>query len=275
MLGKRILSGFHVRYSCMFANITISKANRVTIPTIMLIFLCMTLLAVYAETVNTNQTALPQINVILIGDSTVASYKAENPKRGWGQMLPMFLNDKATVKNLAAPGRSTKTYINEGRWDKALKQVRPGDVVMIQFGHNDSHNKLKPEATDANTDYKSFLRKYVDDVLAKKATPILVTPMHRGTFRKNGTLSKELLPYSTALMEVAKEKHISCVDLYTQTGKIFEELGRNKIQPLFCSEKDRTHFSEKGAMFIAELVAKNLASQKTPISEYLKIPQGK
>ena len=210
-----------------------------------------------------------KINVILVGDSTVADYKPELVIRGWGQVIPKFFNDDVKVINKAISGRSTKTFIQQGDWDKTLKLVKPGDYVLIQFGHNDSHAKDRPESTDAATNYTEFLRKYVDDVRSAKATPILIAPMHRGSFNK-GIITAELQPYVDAMKNVAKEKDVVCIDLYSSSGTLMQELGSEGVAPLFCSPKDRTHFCEKGAVAIAELIVKDLSASGTPLSGYLK-----
>jgi len=216
-----------------------------------------------------NMNSKARINVILVGDSTVANYKPELTIRGWGQVIPRFFNDDVKIINQAISGRSTKTFIQQGDWDKTLKLVKPGDYVLIQFGHNDSHAKDKPESTDADTNYSEFLRKYVDDVRAAQATPILITPMHRGKFEK-GRISAELQPYVDAMKKIAREKNVVCIDLYISSGSLMQELGPDGIAPLFCAPEDRTHFSEKGAVAIAELIVKDLSAAKTPLSSYLK-----
>jgi lysophospholipase L1-like esterase len=86
--------------------------------------------------------------VVIIGDSTVQTYDLSKTIRGWGQQIGILFNDKVKVTNLALAGRSTKTFINQGLWDKALTKITPGTFVLIQFGHNDSHRKGRPESTD-------------------------------------------------------------------------------------------------------------------------------
>jgi len=218
------------------------------------------------------KTETSPVNIVIVGDSTVQTYKTDNPDkpiRGWGQVIDRFFNDKVKINNFALSGRSTKTFIEQGYWNKALAATTPGSFVLIQFGHNDSHGKGKPESTDANADYKEYLKKYVDDVKAKNATPIFVTPMHRGIF-KNDKITQELLPYVKAMQDVAREKDIVCIDLYTPSGKAMQEMGKEGVAPIFCSAKDRTHFNEKGAVLMAELITKELAAQKTPLNQYLK-----
>src|SRR4051812_13780579 len=143
--------------------------------------------------------------VVLIGDSTVSDYPATMPERGWGQFIQGYFDARRVkVINLAKSGRSTKTFIKEGLWQKALDE-KP-DFVLIQFGHNDSHPPQKPEATNAATDYKENLRRYIDESRAIGAKPILVTPMVRRIFGENGKLENELQPYADAMKQVGEEK---------------------------------------------------------------------
>jgi lysophospholipase L1-like esterase len=212
--------------------------------------------------------------VIVIGDSTVATYKPESDKRGWGQLIGDFFDDKIKVKNYAVGGRSTKTFIKEGRWEKALAECGKGDFVLIQFGHNDSHAKTRPESTDANTNYKEYLRTYIDETREKGATPILITPMHRRVFHKNGEISQALKPYADAMKEVAKEKNVDCVDLYSLSEELMTRLGEEESAPLFCSAKDRSHFSEKGAKKMAELIVRGLENKQTSLKEHIVSAKG-
>ena len=207
-------------------------------------------------------TDKPSLRVILVGDSTVADYPLPEPTRGWGQMLPRFLDAGASVVNLAACGRSTKTFIQEKRWEDALHRCRPGDWVLIQFGHNDSHAKDQPESTDAATEYKGYLRRYVDDARCKGARPILVTPMHRRRFDPAGRITQELAPYAEAMQAVAAEKQVLCIDLHRLSGEAMQAMGDAGCADWFCSPADRTHFSEKGALFMARLIAEELQSKQ-------------
>jgi len=164
-----------------------------------------------------------------------------------------------------------KTFRTLGYWDKLLAQLKPGDYVMCQFGHNDSHGKGKPESTDAGTEYQANLKKFIDEVKGRGANIVLVTPMHRGIFGKDGKMSQELLPYAEAMKKVAKENNVTLIDLYTASGEYMEKIGSENIDPVFCGVKsDRTHFSEKGALVMAEFVAKGIAVAKLPLAEYLK-----
>lgn len=153
--------------------------------------------------VSTGADAPREVRIAVIGDSTVCEYPATSNIRGWGHFLAPSFQAHVRVINLAKSGRSTKTFIKEGLWTKTLAE-KP-DLVLIQFGHNDSHAKDRPESTDAATDYRDFLRRYVDEARAGGATPVLVTPMHRRSFDKDGKVTQELLPYADAMKAVAKE----------------------------------------------------------------------
>lgn len=217
------------------------------------------------------QVVQPEVKIFLAGDSTVCNYKPESPQRGWGQMLKPFFSDKVTIINLAVSGASTKTFRTLGYWDKLLAQLKPGDYVICQFGHNDSHAVGKPESTDANTEYQVNLKKFIDEVKTREASIVFVTPMHRGNFEKDGKMTKELLPYAEAMKKVARENNIPLIDLYTASGEYMEKTGADSIEPVFCGiKKDRTHFSEKGATAMAELIARDITASKIPLAEYLK-----
>ncbi|MBI3875166.1 MAG: rhamnogalacturonan acetylesterase [Verrucomicrobia bacterium] len=209
-----------------------------------------------------------EVRIAVIGDSTVCEYPAESNIRGWGHFLAPAFQEHVRIINLAKSGRSTKTFIKEGLWTKTLAQ-KP-DFVLIQFGHNDSHGKDRPESTDAATDYRDFLRRYVDEARAAGATPVLVTPMHRRRFDANGKVTQELLPYADAMKAVAKEKQAALVDLHAASGELFEKLGDEGSADLSCSTTDRTHFSEKGAKAMAGLVLKSLPDAEPRLKALLK-----
>ncbi|HEY3324231.1 MAG TPA: rhamnogalacturonan acetylesterase [Planctomycetota bacterium] len=207
------------------------------------------------------------LRIVILGDSTVCDYAADSPIRGWGQMLGEGFKKAVAIRNLAASGRSTKTFIKEGRLKKALEE--PADFALIQFGHNDSHGQDRPESTDAATDYKDFLRTYVDSFQKAGTKPILVTPMHRRTFTK-GKLTEELRLYAEAMKAVAEEKKVPVVDLYALSGELFEKLGDEGSADLSCSSKDRTHFSEKGARAMAGLVLGELGKIEPRLRDAMK-----
>ena len=208
-----------------------------------------------------------KVKIALAGDSTVANYKPGDNIAGWGQMIRLFLNDNCEVENLAVGGRSSKTFIEEGRWGKLL--AGKPQFVLIQFGHNDSHGKDKPESTVADGNYKDFLRKYADDAKAASITPVFITPMRRRTFDKSGALTAELKPYADAMKEVAAEEGVFCVDLYESSGNLLNELGESKAEFLY-RPSDRTHFSPEGACKMAGLIANDLKKPQSPLKDFCR-----
>lgn len=209
----------------------------------------------------------PALRIVILGDSTVSTYPASSNIRGWGQIIGKGFKEGVTIVNGAASGRSTKTFIAEGRLQKMLAEK--AQFALIQFGHNDSHKKGNPESTDAATDFKDNLRTYVEAFRKAGTEPILVTPMHRRTF-KDGKLTTELQPYADAMKAVGLEKKVAVVDLYTASGQLFESLGDAGSADLSCAPKDRTHFSEKGAQAMANLVLKGLKKASPALSAVIR-----
>ncbi len=214
--------------------------------------------------------------IVIIGDSTVCEYPEAKPERGWGHYIEGYFRD-GTVKviNLAAAGRSTKTFITEGRWKKALAE-KP-DYVLIQFGHNDSHASTNPEATKASADYKEYLRQYIDESRAIGATPILVTPMVRRTFDLTGKLienasdgSVPLGAYADAMKDIGKEKNVPVIDLHASSFELVQKLGLEASLALANKKGDNTHFNEKGARAMADLVMKELPTAAPSLKDSLK-----
>lgn len=214
----------------------------------------------------------------LVGDSTVADYPVEKTiLRGWGQLLPEFLVPGTRVLNVAESGRSTSTFPKEA-WQKVL-EARPA-FVLIQFGHNDSHAKGQPEATDASTDFRENLRRYVREAREANIKPILVTPVCRRTFRKDGTLKDSLAPYAEGMKVVAEEMKVPLVDLHARSRMAFEKLGEAGTTEFTANERerkgkkgeDRTHFTEAGARAVARLVAEALPEADPALAPAVRQP---
>ena len=207
-------------------------------------------------------------NIVIVGDSTVCNWPANDNlhREGWGMHIQDYFKDNLTVINLAASGRSTKTFINEGRWSAALERV-PG-VVLIQFGHNDSHAPTNPEATNAATDFREYLLRYIDETRAQGAIPVLITPMCRRTSTDN------LLPYADAMKAVAAEKKVALIDLHAASAKLYAQLGPEGVKALEANlangEYDTTHFNATGAKAMAKLVMDELPAAVPQLKAYLK-----
>ena len=128
------------------------------------------------------------IKVFMVGDSTMADKSSvdENPERGWGMVLPSYFNDKVLIENHAQNGRSSKTFIAEGRWDVVLNRIGEGDYVIIQFGHNDEVSTKKSYCPEV--EFEANFRKMVTDVRHNKANPVLCTSIARRKFDSVGNL---------------------------------------------------------------------------------------
>lgn len=216
------------------------------------------------------------IRIVLIGDSTVCKYPADSRQHGWGELLPEFLAPNATVINEAKGGASTKTFPAD-RWDRALA-AKP-NYILIQFGHNDSHAKDKPESTDAATDYRENLRRYINETREAGAEPILVTPVRRRLFQADGNPTTELQPYADAMKAVGAELFVNVIDLYSLSGDIYQKLGEEGSTAFTMNQPDnadrpgkgdRTHFTEHGAREMARLVAQSLGGIDPRFNAVLK-----
>jgi lysophospholipase L1-like esterase len=208
-----------------------------------------------------------RITVYLAGDSTVSDYDSKvAPRAGWGQVLDGFFDDKIVVKNEASSGRSSKSFIDEGRLDAILSQIEKGDYLFIQFGHNDQKIEDPSRYTEPFATYKSHLKQYIDGARAKKAVPVLVTPVERRRFTADGMARDSHGEYPKAMMELAQEENVPLIDLTDKSKALFQELGPEGTKDVFLwldegehvnypqGVEDNTHFQEDGAKRIAGLV---------------------
>lgn len=214
------------------------------------------------------------VKIVLVGDSTMCQYPQERVDRGWGQFIEEYFREGTVrIENLACPGRSTKTFIQEGRWEKALG-LNP-DFVLIQFGHNDSHAPDKPESTDARSDYKEYLRRYVQETRQIGAIPVLITPMVRRDFDAAGKIREDqivgnLAAYAQAMRQVSQETGTVLIDLYTSSKTLAEKLGPQQSANYANRKGDITHFNEIGARAMAELVMQDLEQSVAELKPLLK-----
>lgn len=214
------------------------------------------------------------VRIVVVGDSTVSNYGPMHAKfpniAGWGQVLGESFSDKVEVINLAASGRSSKSFLKEGRWAKALEQ-RP-DYVFIQFGHNDCPGK-GDRTTDPNGDYRDYLRQYISETRKAGAKPVLITPMARRTFA-DGKITSTLIPYTEAMIAVGEAEKVPVVDLHRASVELFNRLGDEGSADLSCSADDRTHFSPKGARMMAALIVSQLPEKEPSLQPFLKAAAG-
>lgn len=206
-----------------------------------------------------------QIKVYLVGDSTMSVKKiSKYPEAGWGMPFSIFFDESVTVDNRAQNGRSTKSFIAEGRWKSITDSLKEGDYVFIQFGHNDEV-KTKANYT-TEEEFKINLGKYVMETLKAGAFPVLITPVARRSFDADGKVKESHPVYSGIVRAVAADKKVPLIDLDKESMALMQQMGVenskllfNKLQPgqhpnYPAGIDDNTHFNEYGARRIAELV---------------------
>lgn len=228
----------------------------------------------------------------IIGDSTVqnGSGKGSDSLWGWGSFMNLYLNtDKIEIQNHAKGGRSSRTFLTEGRWDSIMKTIKKGDYVLMQFGHNDGgeladtlrargtikgigeeskdiYNPIRKVNETVYT-YGYYMRKYVNETKAKGAVPIIVSPIPRNKFDDKGKIGKD--QYGIWAEEVAKQTGAYFIDLNQMVITQYEKMGAEKVKAFF--PKDHTHTNEAGAILNAELVAKAIKNLKNcKLKNYLK-----
>ncbi len=229
-------------------------------------------ITILSSVVNTNA----QPAIYLIGDSTMSNKKNIdiNPERGWGQILPQFFNENIIIDNHAVNGRSTKSFIDEGRWDKVKEKINPGDYVFIQFGHNDSKTQDPKRYTNPLIGYRTNLERFVRESINLQATPILITPVARRNFNEHGVLVDTHGLYPLVVDLVANQMNVDLIDLQRFSEELILKHGVEGSKKIFLhfekgehpyykeGKTDNTHFSEYGATFIAQKVIQELITLK-------------
>jgi lysophospholipase L1-like esterase len=219
-----------------------------------------------------------------IGDSTMANKPLanENPERGWGQMLPLFLNDNITFDNRAVNGRSTKSFIDLKLWDAVYKALKPSDYVFIQFGHNDGKVTDSTRYTNPHTAYRYNLIRFVNETRKKGATPIIFSSITRRNFNEQGVLISTHSDYTMEARLVAQEYKVPFIDMEYYTELLEMKYGPEKSKQLHLHYKagenpffpegkeDNTHLNVKGATEVAKIAVEELKKAKLDILKYIK-----
>lgn len=272
-------------------------------------FISSLLLALALPVMAFAQVPADTITVFMIGDSTMANkpLDKENQERGWGQMLPIYLEGAIKVDNHAVNGRSSKSFIDEGRWEKVHEQIRPGDYVIIQFGHNDEKAKSPDRYTVPGSTFDANLKKFVNETREKGGTPILMNSIVRRNFPANGiaaaqtddrqktwkkglenypaegdTLVDTHGDYRIAPKNVAEEMGVVFVDMNTLTHELVQGLGKDSSKDLFMwmpvgkyefapnGRIDNTHLNVYGGIVVSRLAVNALAEKVPALKPYIR-----
>lgn len=224
-----------------------------------------------------------QVTVHMIGDSTMANKPIipANPERGWGQMLQMYFKDSVRVENYAQNGRSTKSFIAEGRWEKVVTALKPGDFVIIQFGHNDEKTNNVKVGTAPYGEFSTNLVRFIRETRDRQATPILATPTARRKFDAAGMLTNSHGIYPEAVRAVAAEQKVPLLELCVATEKLLLQLGPESSKRLFdwipAGEfaarpdglEDDTHFNAYGASRVCDLAVVEMEAKVPELAKHL------
>ena len=220
--------------------------------------------------------------VFLAGDSTMSDKPLDLPERGWGMALGALLDPAVKVDNRAMNGRSTKSFINEGRWAKLAGDLSPGDFVIIQFAHNDEKKEDPKRYTDPATSFRDNLRRFIAETRARGATPILATPVCRRKFDREGKLVPTHGAYPDAVRAVAREENTPLLELEQATARWLQAEGDEPSRRFFMwiapgthpkipdGRKDDTHFVAAGAEAVAALAAAEIRSHVSTLARWLR-----
>lgn len=224
--------------------------------------------------------ASAQHRILIASDSTAANYGTDKyPQLGWGMMLKCGLESDVEVVNRAMGGRSTRTYISEGKWDALLNEGRPDDVILIQFGHNDASTVRPERYVPAATLYRDNLIRMIWESRGRGLVPVLVTPPARRSF-EGARAKADFADYSQVMRELVVTTNTPLIDLEARSLDLVSRAGEagskkyflhytpaDKIAAYPNGIADDTHFSELGARAMANLVAQELKGLKIPVAD--------
>ena len=223
------------------------------------------------------------ITVFLCGNSTVVDQDNE-PWGSWGQMIPRFFTEKVAVANYAESGESANTFLAAHRFDKALTQMKNGDYVFVEFGHNDQ--KQKGKGKGPWTSFYDSLKEYIVKTREKGATIVFVTPTQRRSFGDDGKIKDTHGEYPAAMRKLAEEEGVPVIELNEMTRTLYETLGVEESRRAFVQYpantfpgqtkalEDNTHFNPYGAYQIAKCILQGIKDKKLGLARYIKDFEG-
>ncbi|WP_308768621.1 rhamnogalacturonan acetylesterase [uncultured Bacteroides sp.] len=219
------------------------------------------------------------LTVFLAGNSTVVDQDNE-PWASWGQMIPRFFDEHVCFANYAESGERADTFIKAGRLKKALTQMKKGDYMFIEFGHNDQ--KLKGPGKGAYYYFATNLKYFVDVVREKGGIPVFVTPTQRRSFDEAGKIRETHEDYPDAMRWVAQREGVPVIELHDMTRTLYEAMGVEASKKAFVHYPagtyphqtkdlaDNTHFNPYGAYEIAKCVVEGVKKLNLPWVQYLR-----
>jgi lysophospholipase L1-like esterase len=205
--------------------------------------------------------------VFILGDSTVCDQSRE-PYASWGQMLPRFFKPEISVANHAESGETLRSSTQARRLEKVLSLMKPGDYLLIQYGHND----MKSREPDAPRAYKAALKTWVEQARQRGGIPVLITPMNRHSFQ-DGRVTNSLREYPDMVRQAAAEEHVALIDLNAMSKTLYEALGPKESIRLFkhnadLTEFDGTHHSPYGAYELARCIVAGIVENKLDLARH-------
>ncbi len=215
--------------------------------------------------------------LFLCGNSTVVDQDTE-PWASWGQMLPRFFDDNVCVANYGESGESASSFIAGNRLKKVLSEIKPGDYIFVEFGHNDE--KIKGEGKGPFQSFITDLRKFVTEAKVRGAIPVLITPTERRFFNTEGTLKPTHGYYPDATRKLAQEEGVALIDLTQKSGMMYRTWGVEESKKAFVhypantfigqdkALADNTHFNPYGAYEIAHCILQGIKENKLPLREH-------
>jgi pectinesterase len=236
--------------------------------TIITVFLCMCFILPQRKT-----------TIYMICDSTMANKQPKAfPETGWGMAFGQFFDQSVVIDNRAMNGRSTKSFITENRWQPVIDNLKEGDYVFIEFGHNDEKID-KPSVGTSLTEFRTNLIKFVTETRAKRAIPVLLTPTMRRSF-KGGVFTDTHGNYPDAVRSLADSMQVALIDMHRKTEKLLTGLGDEPSKALFNyvdsgnvnypeGKKDDTHFSPAGAKQMAALAVDGIKELKFELAKHV------
>jgi lysophospholipase L1-like esterase len=221
--------------------------------------------------------------IYIASDSTAQTYNTSlRPQMGWGQKLANYFDTSTTVANHAIGGRSSRSFIEQGRLDTILAAIQPGDYLFVQFGHNDASSG-NPERYTSPADYKRYLRdNYMAGATARGATPVLITPVSRRDYDANGQFRVSFPDYVNRVHELVSETGVAMIDLSARSRSYLNSIGPEAAKGVFLHTNpgqypafpdgvaDNTHFQENGANQMARIVSEGAAALPLPISDHVR-----